>query len=355
MPAWPTSQLWCWMTWSKKSARNPPCTTTGRAFVEQREGRRCRTRGRRRPRSRRWGRRGCTRRRRASDRGRRGRRPPRRRRSAGGGRRARARRARASARSSAALSSATTCEGVSICRTSDGDPPRRSRRSAPSPRAAATPNFHTALSDPSGGRGSARRSGCAGSARCPPRSCTAATRGTRARSRRVGTPARSARATIGSPDEPQREVGDLLAELAVAELDRGTERRRRAGALGLGDAHLGHPPERFDARLEPADLAAHRVGVPARCPARSRRASASATSFRIWARIVMMCCAKAVPRSKRERHVRDAPAVVLGADAVRHRDARPRRGTARRSGSRRRGCASGGPRRRAGACRGSAR
>ena len=34
-------------------------------------------------------------------------------------------------------------------------------------------------------------------------------------------------------------------------------------------------------------------------PSAVRRAWASATSFRTWARIVMMCCANAVPRSKR--------------------------------------------------------
>ena len=97
-----------------------------------------------------------------------------------------------------------------------------------------------------------------------------------------------------------RELVDLLAELAVAELHRRARRRRAAPVrLGLGDAHLGHAPERLDAGLEPADLRGAAPASSHAVPPPSGERCASATSCRSCERIVMMCCANAVPRSKR--------------------------------------------------------
>ena len=58
------------------------------------------------------------------------------------------------------------------------------------------------------------------------------------------------------PSSSHAELGDLLAQLAVAQLHRRAERRRDARGLGLGDAPLGHAPQALDAGVEAADLAA---------------------------------------------------------------------------------------------------
>ena len=88
-------------------------------------------------------------------------------------------------------------------------------------------------------------------------------------------------------------------ELAVAELHRRARRRRHAGGLGLGDAHLGHAPERLDAGVEPADVRAQRRVVPRGAAARPGSAAPARPAARSCERSVMMCCANAVPRSKR--------------------------------------------------------
>src|SRR4030095_17061213 len=61
------------------------------------------------------------------------------------------------------------------------------------------------------------------------------------------------------PGDAQGELGDLLAELAVAQLDGGAERRRGAGPFCICDAHLRHAPERFDTGVQPPDLEAKSV------------------------------------------------------------------------------------------------
>ena len=88
LPATPTSQLWCWITQSKKVASTPPCTMPGGPFERERKRHRARRPRSRRPRSRTPGSPGCRRRCRGCGRGRRDARRARRRRPAAPGRRA---------------------------------------------------------------------------------------------------------------------------------------------------------------------------------------------------------------------------------------------------------------------------
>ena len=244
----------------------------GRALVRDRERRPCPWPGRRRPRSRTRGSTGCSRRCRARGRGTTRPSPaaawPDPRRCARGRpRRERAprpaRRSAVSCSTAGSSSSAASTRPVTRRSSGGGALGLRERLDAERP-ARSSPC-------PSAGRGSARRSGCAGSATCPPRSCTGTTRGSRARhARRHVVGSRRCRGSR-RPTQLHAELGDLLAAArcsGASPPSRGATGRRW---LGLGDAHLRHAPQRFDARVEPAD-------VPPE--ARRRRARVAAPSVR---------------------------------------------------------------------------
>ena len=121
--------------------------------------------------------------------------------------------------------------------------------------------------------------------------------------------------TTGRPRTLHRELGDLLAELAVAELHGRAERRRQPVRLRLGDAALGHAPQRVDAGVEPAEVRPQ-PGVVPRSAVGAGSAAPADEPAELGAQRDDVLRERGAALEA-ERHVRDPPAVVLVADAVR--------------------------------------
>ena len=129
-------------------------------------------------------------------------------------------------------------------------------------------------------------------------------------SRRIGP-----RRSLGRPEHPHRQLGDLLAELAVAAASPPSRAAPASRSPRPRRCPLGHPPQRLDAGLEPADLAAAAPDRPRRA-GRGRDRSGQRHQLphlRPQGDDVLRERGAAL---EAQGHVGDPPAVVLVADPV---------------------------------------